>query len=45
METTRYYGPADGFIEREAQEDNQIKEIKIKKGTVVSFLPRGTHYN
>lgn len=44
-EVTRHYGPATRLLERIATEDNYIKDLPIKKGTLVSFQHRGTHFS
>ena len=44
-ETTRYYGPAVGNLERIAVEDNYIVDLPIKKGTIVNYQPVGSHYS
>lgn len=44
-ETTRYYGPAIGNLERVALNDNYILDLPIKKGTVLNFQPVGSHFS
>lgn len=44
-EVTRHYGPATRLLERIATEDNYVKDLPIKKGTLVSFQHRGTHFS
>lgn len=44
-ETTRFYGPAVGNLERIAVEDNLIVDLPIKKGTIVNYQPVGSHYS
>lgn len=44
-ETTRMYGPANGIFLRVATQDNYIKDLPIRKGTILGAQPRGSHYN
>ena len=44
-ETTRIYGPANGLFLREPAEDLFLKDIPIKKGTLVSIRFTGSHYD
>ncbi len=45
LETTRFYGPANGIFARIASKDHYIQDIPIRKGTLVSTQPRGNHFN
>jgi cytochrome P450 len=39
------FGPANGLFFRKTTEDNYLKDVPIRKGTIVSTQPRGNHYS
>ena len=44
-EVTRFYGPANGNASRVALNDNYIKGVPIKKGTMLGAQPIGSHFS
>lgn len=44
-ESMRIYQPANGIFFREAQYDNEIADLKILKGTLLSVGSLSNHYN
>lgn len=44
-ETTRMYGPVNIIFFREAAKDTYIKDIPIKKGTILTIRPKGNQYS
>ncbi len=45
METNRLYDVVNGVFMRLAIEDHYVKDVPIKKDTVVWAQPNGNHYN
>jgi cytochrome P450 len=44
-ETTRLYGPGNGIFFREALCDTSIKDIPIKRGTLVNIKTKGPQFS
>ena len=44
-ETTRYFGPGVFSFFRQAREDNDLKGVPMKKGTIINLNTVGFHYS
>ena len=44
-ETTRFYGPVNGFLYRLSSKDHLLSEVPIKKDTYFGINYLGTHYS
>lgn len=44
-ETTRFYGPGTQLFTRLACVDNYLNGVPIKKGTALSLMTIGNHFN
>ena len=44
-EVTRFFGPGNGNAGRVALNDHHLKGVPIKKGTMLSIQPLGSHFS
>ena len=44
-ETSRMYGPVTGIFMREANIDNNLNNLPVKKGTYIGLQHLGNHYS